>query len=131
MTTRKSEKGGPREPHNIPIRFYGADDILRGAVPFAVRGKSRKRRRLATVAESKKRVSLIEVNFDIQGGNPVIKGTRVPVRVVLGALGAGESMAEVCREYHIPWKAALAAISYAAEILSREVILEILGDEAF
>ena len=54
----------------------------------------------------------------------------MPVRVVLGVLGAGESMAKVCREYRISRKAALAAISYAAEVLSREGVLEILGDES-
>ena len=61
MTTRKPEKGGPREPHNIPIRFYGADDIRRGAVPSALPGRSKKGRRFAAAAESKKRHSMIEV----------------------------------------------------------------------
>ena len=67
MTTRKPEGAGPREPYNIPVRFYGADKslkadpeyralfrdiriliedgILRGVLPRVPRKKSKKGRR--------------------------------------------------------------------------------------
>ena len=31
----------------------------------------------------------IDINPDIMGGKPVIRGTRIPVELVLGKLGAG------------------------------------------
>jgi uncharacterized protein (DUF433 family) len=34
----------------------------------------------------------IEINPDIMGGKPVIRGTRVPVELVLRKLGAGMSL---------------------------------------
>jgi uncharacterized protein (DUF433 family) len=33
----------------------------------------------------------IEMNPDIMGGNPVVRGTRVPVELILRKLGAGMS----------------------------------------
>lgn len=61
---------------------------------------------------------LIAVDPRIQGGRPVIKGTRVPVQVLIGAIGAGETMAEVCRQYRVSKADVLAAMSDAAELLS-------------
>jgi uncharacterized protein (DUF433 family) len=43
--------------------------------------------------------SRIEINPKICHGKPVIKGTRVLVSNVLGALGAGDSIEEVLEDY--------------------------------
>lgn len=80
---------------------------------------------LTNMAKSKDWHDLIAVDPDIQGGKPVLKGTRVPVQVVVGALGAGESMAEVCRQYRVSKAGVLAAMSYAAEVLSEERVIAV------
>jgi uncharacterized protein (DUF433 family) len=77
------------------------------------------------MAKSKDWHELISVDPAISGGKPVIKGTRVPVQVVVGALGAGDSMAEVCRQYRVSKESVRAAMSYAAEILSEERVIAV------
>ncbi len=58
----------------------------------------------------------------IRHGKPIIKGTRVPVEVVLGSLAGGMDIKEVCKEYGITDKDVLAAIDYANRIVSHEEI---------
>jgi len=64
----------------------------------------------------------IVVNPKIRHGKPVIKGTRVSVDVVLGALASGMTYEEVCREYGIKREDILAAIEYATSIVANEEI---------
>ena len=66
--------------------------------------------------------SRIVINPRIMGGKPVIKGTRVPVQVVVGALAGGMSAAEVCKEYRMTAGDVQAALAYAAEALAEEKI---------
>jgi len=61
----------------------------------------------------------------IQAGKPVIAGTRVPVEVVLGVLAAGEPMERIMSEYRIQKEDILAAIAYAASVVSGEDIREV------
>lgn len=61
----------------------------------------------------------------VHAGKPVIAGTRVPVDVVLGALAAGEEMGQVMAEYRVQREDVLAAIAYAASIVSGEEIREV------
>ena len=72
------------------------------------------------MAKTKDWHKLIAVDPKIMGGKPVIKGTRVPVHVLVGALGAGEPFDAVCRGYRVSKEAVLAAVSYAASALSAE-----------
>jgi len=58
----------------------------------------------------------------ILGGKPVIKGTRVPVALVLGKLAGGMSVDEVMYEYYLTLEDIRAALGYAAQRLSEEVI---------
>ena len=51
----------------------------------------------------------------IAAGKPVIKGTRVPVRVLLGALSGGDSVEDVCKGYNVTPEDVQAALAYAAE----------------
>jgi uncharacterized protein (DUF433 family) len=67
----------------------------------------------------------IVVDDKVQAGKPVIQGTRVPVEVVLGVLAAGESVERVMKEYRLQKEDVLAAISYAASVVSGEEIREV------
>ena len=62
----------------------------------------------------------IVIDPKIMGGKPVIKGTRVPVQVIVGALAGGMSNEEVCKEYRITVDDIHAALVYAAEALAEE-----------
>lgn len=67
----------------------------------------------------------IEINPRIMGGKPVIKGTRVPVEVVVGGLAGGMTFDEICKEYRIKPEDVKAALAYAAETLSEEHLIAI------
>ena len=66
----------------------------------------------------------IEIRPDVMMGKPCLKGTRIPVYIVLEKLGAGESAEEILTAYpqltrdHIN-----AALQYAAGLASNEIIL--------
>ena len=67
----------------------------------------------------------IEIDPAIMGGKPVIKGTRVPVEVIVGGLAGGMTVEEVCREYRIKAEDVRAALAYAAESLSEEHLIAV------
>lgn len=60
------------------------------------------------------------VDPKIRHGKPIIKGTRISVDVILGALAGGMSYDEVCNEYGIKREDILATIEYAASIVAHE-----------
>ena len=63
----------------------------------------------------------IEINPDIMGGKPVIRGTRVPVEVVLRKLGSGLSAAEIVAEHpRLTLDDIRAAQAFAADYLADE-----------
>ena len=62
----------------------------------------------------------IVVDDGIHSGRPVIKGTRVPVDVVLGQLAAGLTGDAVAEEYGVTREDVLAALAYAAKTLGNE-----------
>lgn len=64
----------------------------------------------------------ISIDENIRFGKPVIKGTRVPVDLILGKLAGGMSYEEVMEEYGISREDILAALKYAAEYLAGEEI---------
>jgi len=64
----------------------------------------------------------IVVDERIMHGKPVIKGTRVPVDVILGSLAGGMTYEEVEKEYGITREDILAAIEYARKIISEEKV---------
>ena len=68
---------------------------------------------------------LIHANPRILGGRPVIRGTRVPVQVLIGSMGAGMTISEVSKEYRVSQEAVRAALAYAAEMLAQERVLEV------
>jgi uncharacterized protein (DUF433 family) len=62
----------------------------------------------------------ITVDPEVRFGKPVIKGTRVDVATILGHLAAGDSVEDVMAAYGLKREDVLAAIDYAAQIVSDE-----------
>jgi uncharacterized protein (DUF433 family) len=61
-------------------------------------------------------------NAAVMHGTPVIKGTRVPVAVILGLLASGEAAEDVLRLYpQLTPKDIRACLSFAAHLASHEV----------
>ena len=59
----------------------------------------------------------IEIDSQICHGKPVIRGTRVLVSTILGALGAGDSTDDVLKDYsNITLEDVQAAISFGGEL---------------
>jgi uncharacterized protein (DUF433 family) len=64
----------------------------------------------------------IAIDKNIRHGKPVIKGTRVPVDIILGSMAGGMSYEEICKEYEIEIDDIKAAIEYATKIIANEEI---------
>ena len=63
----------------------------------------------------------IEINPEIMGGKPVIRGTRVPVETVLRKLGAGMTIDAILIDHpRLTHDDILAAQSFAADYLADE-----------
>jgi len=58
-------------------------------------------------------------------GKPVIKGTRVPVALVLAELANGMNVKELTKEYHLTQDQVFAALRYAHATVSNEEIVTI------
>jgi uncharacterized protein (DUF433 family) len=67
------------------------------------------------------RTNRIEVNPKVMLGKPVIRGTRIPVGLILRKLGEGASEADLLDAYPRLKRADIqAALSYAADALAHE-----------
>jgi len=64
----------------------------------------------------------ITADEKVRFGKPVIKGTRVPVDLIIGKLAGGMTYEEVMSEYDLIKEDILAALDYAAKHLSNEEI---------
>ncbi len=64
----------------------------------------------------------ITVDPAVKFGKPVVKGTRVPVELVVGQLASGMTTEDVCREYELVREDVLAVLSYAAKHLEAEQV---------
>ncbi len=62
----------------------------------------------------------IVVDPEVRFGQPVIKGTRVPVSVLLDELAAGSEVAEITKEYGVTREDVRAAIRFAAQLVATE-----------
>jgi uncharacterized protein (DUF433 family) len=68
----------------------------------------------------------IEVDVRKLGGKPVIKGTRIPVYLILEMLANGMSIEDILKEYpELSEEDVREAIRYASKILSKEESYEI------
>jgi uncharacterized protein (DUF433 family) len=64
----------------------------------------------------------IVVDPSIRFGKPVIKGTRVPIDILVGKVAGGMSIEEVAEEYGVTSQDVRAALGYAAQRLAEETI---------
>ncbi len=64
----------------------------------------------------------IIIDPEIRHGKPIIKGTRVPVEVILGSLAGGMEIEEIANEYGIQQEDVKASIEYAMRIVANEEI---------
>ncbi len=68
----------------------------------------------------------IEIDPKKLGGKPVIKGTRIPVYLILEMLASGMDIKEILKEYpELTEEDIREAIRYASQVLSKEEVYEI------
>lgn len=66
----------------------------------------------------------IEINPNVMLGKPVIRGTRIPVELILRKLGEGATQADLLDAYpRLAREDIQAALTYAADWLAQETIL--------
>lgn len=65
----------------------------------------------------------ITIDPEVAFGKPVIKGTRVPVAVIVGHIAAGDTIDDVIREYELMKDDVFAALKYAAKIVGEETVM--------
>jgi uncharacterized protein (DUF433 family) len=64
----------------------------------------------------------IVIDPAVRHGKPIIKGTRVPLDIILGSLAGGMDIVEIVREYDLQKEDVLAALAYAAQLIAGEEI---------
>lgn len=65
----------------------------------------------------------IESNPDVLRGKPRIKGTRIPVSLILGYLAAGQTAEEIIREFpDLTTQHIAACLDYARDLAEFEVV---------
>jgi uncharacterized protein (DUF433 family) len=62
----------------------------------------------------------LERSPDVLGGQPVVRGTRVPVRALVGSLAGGMTIEQVCDSYRVALEDVRAALSYAVQLLDED-----------
>ena len=68
----------------------------------------------------------IESNPEIMLGKPIIKGTRITVEIILKKMSDGMNIDELIEAYpHLSEQDIRAALSYSAEVISKEEIVAI------
>jgi len=69
---------------------------------------------------------LIETNPGIMLGKPVIKGTRIPVELIVRKLGEGSTVEDLLDGYpNLSREAVMAALIYAANTIGNERLIEL------
>ncbi len=62
----------------------------------------------------------LAIDTEICHGKPVIRGTRVPVDIVVGSLAGGMTFEEVRREYDLTIEDIRAALKFAGDLVQQE-----------
>ncbi len=66
----------------------------------------------------------IEINHEVMGGKPVIRGTRVPVETILRKLGAGLTPETIIEDHpRLTLDDIRAAQAFAADYLADEILV--------
>ncbi len=64
------------------------------------------------------------VDPEIHHGDPCIRGTRIPVAMIVGSLADGMSAEEIIAEYpQLTREDVRAALEYAAEVMHQEILV--------
>jgi uncharacterized protein (DUF433 family) len=72
--------------------------------------------------------NFVTIDPEIHHGEPCIKGTRVPVAILVGSIADGMTIEEVTKEYpQITREAVQAALAYAADIVRHDILLPLAG----
>jgi uncharacterized protein (DUF433 family) len=72
--------------------------------------------------------NFVTIDPEIHHGEPCIKGTRVPVALLVGSIADGMTIEEVVIEYpQITREAVQAALAYAADVIRQEILLPLAG----
>jgi len=66
--------------------------------------------------------SRIILDPTIQHGQPVVRGTRVPVTRILGGLAGGMTTQQLVEEYDLQPKDIEAALDYAVDLMEHEKV---------
>ncbi len=67
---------------------------------------------------------------DLHHGDPCIKGTRIPVAIVVGSLADGLTPAEIIDQYpRLTHEDIQAALAYAAEMVSQDVLMPLQAQD--
>lgn len=70
----------------------------------------------------------IVIDPDLHHGDPCIKGTRVPVTIIVGSLADGMAPDEIIEEYpQLTVVQVQAALAYAADVMRQELLLPFAG----
>ena len=65
----------------------------------------------------------IAIDPDIHHGDPCIKGTRIPVAMVVGSLADGLTFDDIRQDYpQLTDEDLYAALAYAAEVMRQEIV---------
>jgi len=64
----------------------------------------------------------IVIDPAVRHGKPIIKGTRVPLEIILGSLAGGMEIVEIVKEYDLQKEDVLAALAYATQVIAGEEI---------
>ena len=65
----------------------------------------------------------IVVDPRVRFGKPVIRGTRVPVDIIVGKIAGGMTIEEVARDYELKREDVFAALRYAAQLVKTEHLI--------
>jgi uncharacterized protein (DUF433 family) len=69
----------------------------------------------------------IEINPRIHHGQPVIKGTRVPVTRILAEVAAGITFEKIEQQYDVTSEDIRAAVSFANELVEQQTFISTLA----
>lgn len=102
-------------------REYGSTpEDVRAALRYAADSLADVRRRDAEPVEI---APGITASSAVSFGKPVVKGTRIPVALVLGKVAGGISAHELEQEYDLDSDEVRAAVGYAASVLASDETL--------
>lgn len=67
----------------------------------------------------------IEINPQVRHGQPVIKGTRVPVTRILAEVADGTDFSEIQRQYDVTAADIRAAVAFANELVADQAYIPV------